>query len=212
MGNTLCPWGRAVTSPLSSRRAPGALCPGCSNPLGALHSLLPVALAALSPARGRFLIEEIQVMLPRAHLWHLPRGANPPSHAARPLLPPRAKPRLPRCCVYTVLNRKRKLLSEKQNRAKELCFPAPRVLGFAVLALFLLTAVGCRRAPGPPAGERLEAGKGELPWEHASEGCQAGEGRGFGANKAHTSTGKFLQGVLRLGEQQICTDLAVLEP
>lgn len=63
-----------------------------------------------------------------------------------------------------------------------------------------------------PTGEELEAGKGKLPWERASKGCQAGEGRCFSSNKAHAGMGKLLQGILGPDEQQkSCTEPAVLE-
>ena len=61
-------------------------------------------------------------------------------------------------------------------------------------------------------GEGLEAGKGELPWERAGEGCQAGEGRCFSSHKAHASVGKLLQGILGPDKQQkSCTEPVVLE-
>lgn len=52
-----------------------------------------------------------------------------------------------------------------------------------------------------------------MPWERASEGCQAGEGRCFNLNKAHKSSmGKLLQGILGPDKQQkTCTGPAVLE-
>lgn len=63
-----------------------------------------------------------------------------------------------------------------------------------------------------PRGKELEAGKGKLPWERASKGCQAGEDRCFSSNKAHTDMGKLLQGILGLDKQQkSCTEQAMLE-
>lgn len=50
-----------------------------------------------------------------------------------------------------------------------------------------------------------------MPWEWASEGCQAGGGRCFSSNKAHASMGKLFQGILGPEEQQKCCTESVGE-